>query len=119
MMKIERLETCLQLGALGRYYVYINSIVDHFVVEFLGPVLRLDEHEHGRSDALDDQIAELHQLAAFAADKDQLLFDHVGGRVLLAHRDGDDVVQVQLAPFLDVVRERGAEKRPPDLIGIA
>ena len=49
---------------------------------------------------MDDEVAEGDEFAGLGADEDELLVDQFGGRVLLAHRHADHVVQVDAAPAL-------------------
>eukprot|EP00639_Heterosigma_akashiwo_P028843 CAMPEP_0194691006 /NCGR_PEP_ID=MMETSP0295-20121207/18742_1 /TAXON_ID=39354 /ORGANISM="Heterosigma akashiwo, Strain CCMP2393" /LENGTH=110 /DNA_ID=CAMNT_0039580741 /DNA_START=855 /DNA_END=1184 /DNA_ORIENTATION=- len=62
----------LFLSSVGVNDVDVQSIKDQFLVEFLGPVLALEEDEHRRLDALLHPLAHGQELPLLAAHEHQL-----------------------------------------------
>lgn len=119
--------------------VNVQTVQDEIAVQLLRCDLRLDENQHGRSDAISEDFSgqegnfsqlfffrnplildsddddwgshgkrpqnspDLEKFAGLSSYKDEFLIDLFSGRIFRSDRHNDDRVEMQPAPFVQIL----------------
>ena len=106
-----RAATDLLGGALGVHHVHVEAVERQFAEQVLGPILGLQEEQHGRPDALLDQLPDGEHFALLPPDKDEFLVDRRRACVFDAHGERHRVAEEARGEFAHRRPQRGTEQR--------